>query len=330
MERVGGETLRQWLATHPTPEATAQRRLAEDLLAGLDYLEQQSVTHKDLKPTTCSSATVASPSSTSAWRNSRGRTLRRDRAVSRPGQRPVDARHRSFRCGALPLRALRRTPRLRRPCARARPDPHCSRGRHRPTGIGRVFPQGAGSSSRKAFSVCAVRCGDALLVALGDESAAAPPAQPPQRLEPTASLRSTGLSRRAIKCSRSQPRPHRGPASGARSDAHSIDPRHRHQDRIRHHQLSGGPARPGRCAGSGGSGAGHRDAARGRSGGLARAGRKLPLPQALRTALTEANLPTVGAVASLTRDELLDVTGIGRTRLVAGGRGASSVSCAQP
>jgi len=50
MERVGGETLRQWLATHPTPEATAQRRLAEDLLAGLDYLEQQSVTHKDLKP----------------------------------------------------------------------------------------------------------------------------------------------------------------------------------------------------------------------------------------------------------------------------------------
>ena len=34
----------------PTPEPTAQRRLAEDLLAGLDYLEQKSVTHKDLKP----------------------------------------------------------------------------------------------------------------------------------------------------------------------------------------------------------------------------------------------------------------------------------------
>jgi len=35
MERVGGETLRQWLATHPTPEATAPAQLAEDLLAGL-------------------------------------------------------------------------------------------------------------------------------------------------------------------------------------------------------------------------------------------------------------------------------------------------------
>src|SRR6478735_6511423 len=50
MERVGGETLRQWMTLHPTSEPTALRRLAEDLLAGLDYLEQKSVTHKDLKP----------------------------------------------------------------------------------------------------------------------------------------------------------------------------------------------------------------------------------------------------------------------------------------
>ena len=50
MERVGGETLRQWLAAHPTPEQSAQRRLAEDLLAGLEYLEQKGITHKDLKP----------------------------------------------------------------------------------------------------------------------------------------------------------------------------------------------------------------------------------------------------------------------------------------
>jgi hypothetical protein len=34
----------------PDPRAPTQRRLAEDLLAGLDYLEQQGVTHKDLKP----------------------------------------------------------------------------------------------------------------------------------------------------------------------------------------------------------------------------------------------------------------------------------------
>jgi serine/threonine protein kinase len=50
MERVGGETLRQWMTRHPTAEPTALRRLAEDLLAGLDYLEQKSITHKDLKP----------------------------------------------------------------------------------------------------------------------------------------------------------------------------------------------------------------------------------------------------------------------------------------
>jgi serine/threonine protein kinase len=50
MERVGDETLRQWLTANPTPEPNTQRRLAEDLLAGLDYLEQRGVTHKDLKP----------------------------------------------------------------------------------------------------------------------------------------------------------------------------------------------------------------------------------------------------------------------------------------
>src|SRR5438045_5129469 len=38
------------MAQHPAPEPTAQRPLAEDLIAGLDYLEQKSVTHKDLKP----------------------------------------------------------------------------------------------------------------------------------------------------------------------------------------------------------------------------------------------------------------------------------------
>jgi serine/threonine protein kinase len=50
MERVGEGTLRQWLAGHATTDAATQRRLAEDLLAGLDYLEKQGVTHKDLKP----------------------------------------------------------------------------------------------------------------------------------------------------------------------------------------------------------------------------------------------------------------------------------------
>jgi serine/threonine protein kinase len=50
MERVGSQTLRQWLAQNANPEPALQRRLAEDLLAGLDYLEQRAITHKDLKP----------------------------------------------------------------------------------------------------------------------------------------------------------------------------------------------------------------------------------------------------------------------------------------
>lgn len=50
MERVGGKNLRHWLQDGSAPDPQTQRRLAEDLLAGLDYLEQQGVTHKDLKP----------------------------------------------------------------------------------------------------------------------------------------------------------------------------------------------------------------------------------------------------------------------------------------
>ncbi len=50
MERVGNQNLREWITEHTTPEPLAQRRLAEDLLAGLAYLEQKGVTHKDLKP----------------------------------------------------------------------------------------------------------------------------------------------------------------------------------------------------------------------------------------------------------------------------------------
>ena len=42
---------------------------------------------------------------------------------------------------------------------------------------------------------------------------------------------------------------------------------------------------------------------------------KLPLSEALRSALAQADLPTVRAVASLTRSELLELPGIGRKKL---------------
>ena len=50
MERVSGTNLRHYLRDHPTPEPQTQRRYAEDLLAGLEYLERKGVVHKDLKP----------------------------------------------------------------------------------------------------------------------------------------------------------------------------------------------------------------------------------------------------------------------------------------
>lgn len=50
MERVSGANLRHWLRDHPTPEPQTQRRFAENLLSGLEYLEQKGVIHKDLKP----------------------------------------------------------------------------------------------------------------------------------------------------------------------------------------------------------------------------------------------------------------------------------------
>lgn len=50
MDRISGVNLRHWLRDHPTPDPQTQRRYAEDLLAGLEYLERKGVIHKDLKP----------------------------------------------------------------------------------------------------------------------------------------------------------------------------------------------------------------------------------------------------------------------------------------
>ena len=50
MERVGGENLRHRLTREPPLDPSTRRRYAEDLLGALDYLEQKAITHKDLKP----------------------------------------------------------------------------------------------------------------------------------------------------------------------------------------------------------------------------------------------------------------------------------------
>lgn len=50
MERVSGENLRHRLTREPPLDPPTRRRYAEDLLGALDYLEQKGITHKDLKP----------------------------------------------------------------------------------------------------------------------------------------------------------------------------------------------------------------------------------------------------------------------------------------
>lgn len=47
---IDGPSLRAWLSEDREPDLAHRRRLAEDLLGALEHLEQQEVTHNDLKP----------------------------------------------------------------------------------------------------------------------------------------------------------------------------------------------------------------------------------------------------------------------------------------
>lgn len=50
LERIHGQPLSTWLASTSDPSPLVLRRLADDLLAALVYLEERGVTHKDIKP----------------------------------------------------------------------------------------------------------------------------------------------------------------------------------------------------------------------------------------------------------------------------------------
>jgi serine/threonine protein kinase len=314
MERVGGETLRQWLAAHPTPEPTAQRRLAEELLAGLDYLEQKSVTHKDLKPDNLlvsegrliliDFSLAAIPEDASYG----GTALYRD---------PASARwtHATDRFAAalclFELYAGRhafdgRVPEPGQPPAVREDDIE-------PPGLAAFFGKALDPVPEKRFpSARAMR--DALLVALGEDVPVPTSVLPAPQFDTTTPLRSTGLSRRAINAL-------------ARCQIHTVG------------ELLALPPAQVRAIHAIGSKTASDIIAFQKT--LLERGvaptvstqvraepplvpdlmdspepvRKLPLPSVLRTALEQADLPTVGAVASLTRTELLAVPGIGRTRL---------------
>jgi serine/threonine protein kinase len=313
MERVSGENLREWLAQHPTPEPTTQRRLAEDLLAGLDYLEQKAVTHKDLKPDnllvsdghlTIIDFSLASMPEDAPYG---GTALYRD---------PSSARwtHGTDRFAAalcmFELYAGRHA--FEGHVPEPGQSPSVSADDIQPSGLAEFFKMALDPTPEKRFpSARAMR--DALLRALG-EDIATPGGEAPAKIDTTTPLRITGLSRRAINAL-------------ARCQVHTVG-----------ELLALAPAQVRALHAIGTKTANDVTAfqetmkERGLAASLtSTAGtepplvpglvsspepvQKLPLSDALRAALAQADLPTVGAVASLTRSELLGIAGIGRKKL---------------
>ncbi|MCE7875368.1 hypothetical protein DYH09_34075, partial [bacterium CPR1] len=199
MERVGGQNLRQWLGVHQAPEASVQRRLAEELLAGLDYLEQKGITHKDLKPDnllvddgrlTIIDFSLATMPADAAYG---GTALYRD---------PASARwtHGTDRfAAALCLFELY----AGRHAFEGRvPEPGESPGVRAddidPPGLAEFFRKALDPVPEKRFpSARAMR--EALLVALGEEVELPDGPVAAEQLDVTTPLRATGLSSRAVR-----------------------------------------------------------------------------------------------------------------------------------
>lgn len=319
MERVGGKTLQHWLGKHANPDAHTQRRLAEDLLAGLDYLEQQGITHKDLKPdnlivsdgpgaagqlTIIDFSLVAIPEDAPYG----GTALYRDPAGARWSH--ATDRFAAALC-LFELYAGRhafdgRVPEPGQwPCVREDDID--------PPGLAAFFKKALDPSAQHRYpSARAMR--DALLVALGKD-VAVPASEPPAaQVEAATPLRLAGLARRAVnalfRCQVTTVgellalSPHQIRsihAIGTKTAADIIT----FQDALRGRGLVATP------------------------GPTTRSEppvvpelidspepvERLSLASGVLSALAEHRLPTVGAVASLTRSALLNVPGIGRKRL---------------
>jgi serine/threonine protein kinase len=313
MERVGGETLRQWMTRHPTAEPTALRRLAEDLLAGLDYLEQKSITHKDLKPenllvndgrlTIIDFSLAAMPEDAAFG----GTALYRDPASARWTH--LTDRFAAALC-LFELYAGRHAFEGRVP--EPGQGPSVRDDDIQPSGLCAFFKKALDPTPEKRFpSARAMR--DALLVALGEDIVTAPSIAPSAQLDATTPLRLTGLSRRAINVL-------------ARCQVHTVG------------ELLALPPTQVRAIHAIGTKTADdiiafQEVLLGRGVTAVTAPtrtepplvpdlcdspepvQKLPLGEALRSALAQAGLPTIGAVAALTRTELLELPGIGRKKL---------------
>lgn len=315
MERAGIKTLRQWLAEHPTPEPPTQRRLAEDLLAGLDYLEQKGITHKDLKPDnllvsegrlTIIDFSLAQLPEDAPYG---GTALYRD---------PASARwtHSTDRFAAalclFELYAGRHAFDGRVP--EPGQSPSVREEDIEPAGLAAFFRRALDAGPERRYpSARAMR--EALLRALGDDEAHADVNEvPSQSLDATTPLRLTGLPRRAVNAlarnhidtiggllnlSENQIRAINAIGTKTATDLIEFQAavRSRGISPTALPEVSPDPLlvpelldRP-------------------------EAVEKLPLPDSLSAALRQSGLTTVGSVAALTRTALLNVPGIGRTRL---------------
>lgn len=288
-----------------------QRRLAEDLIAGLEYLEQQAITHKDLKPDNLlvsDGRLIIIDFSLAAMPEDApygGTALYRD---------PVGARwtHATDRfAAALCLFELYAG---RHAFDGAVPEPgatpNVAPDDITPSGLYAFFRKALDPTPEKRFaSAHAMR--EVLLRALGEDAATS--VQPSAQLDSTTPLRLTGLSRRAINAL-ARCRVHTVgellalPTAQVRS-IHAIGTKTANdiiefQDTLSGRGLAAAVAPgnlepalvPDLCDSP-------------------ESVEKLALSEALRTALVAARLSTVGAVAAATRAELLELPGIGRKKL---------------
>ncbi len=314
MERVGGETLRQWLANHPEPGPEVQRRLAEDLLAGMDYLEQKAVTHKDLKPDNLlvadgtltiidfSLATIPPDAPYG------GTALYRDPASARWS-------HGTDRFAAalclFELYAGRHAFDGRVP--EPGQVPTVREDDIDPPGLAAFFRKALDPEPQRRFpSARAMR--DALLLALGEEVQVEDAEPSSSTVDVTTPLRLSGLPQRAVNALARCQVQTVGELLGLTADQirtiHAIGTKTASDIiafqgalRSRGLQPTGAPTAPvepilvPELASS------------------PEPIERLPLASGLLTALGEHGLPTIGAVASLTRTELLQVPGIARKKM---------------
>lgn len=316
MERVGGQTLRDWLLGHQDAELATRRRLAEDLLAGLGYLEQQGVTHKDLKPDNLlvgdDRLTIIDFSLAAAPQDALfgGTALYRDPAQT-AWSHGTD-RYAAALC-LFELYAGRHAFDGHVPEPGERP--HVTGADIEPPGLAAFFQRALHPTPEQRFaSVCALR--DALLAALGAEVEPRESSAVTVRLDETTPLSTTGLPARALNelrrtqirtvgqllaLSAEQIRAMHG--IGITTTAAIVD----FQAALRARGLAAS------------TNVGRASAAE--PSLLAELARctdpidELPARPAEREALAAAGLATIGAVASLTRQQLLAIPGVGKGRL---------------